>query len=493
MRARIRSVDLGDGGYTLTLLLPDDARLVGDVNLTVTLLFHALGGLARTLAYYDDYADQPLLSTLLHLERAGGCGAGNRNNNDEHAHQSILLPPNRECREVDFTRQPYWDGHWLRAADEDDVTPSLSPSPSPPTSCAPLACAGSPPSAVLSSPWVYRLRECHMRLYDPPAARKCLHGSWLFSSGDSNFLDTAGNILSRTLGLAVEGVIDMPAALPRGRSFDVRGQSPQAHNDGVGNPGGGLWHDPDGGGGANFSFRISNIWNAAPAESGEPHEQCCHGVAMSSNPVFRGKHEGLIRGAGAIANGPDIVFINSGLHDGMRYSLSPWGLRDFASDVIVLAVPFWRALRSLAATGRWDTADGEKAECQPRMFWRSTVAPAGIARSKRANPQFVEIMNRLVASALQGTGVGGAREEGAGADDDNEGAGGGPRHRSEGCARPHHTATPEWSFLDAFDLTFPFHMDNKWSDGGHYGRHLWKESDHVDRMLIQTLLNGLGC
>ncbi len=491
VRARVRSVDNGNGIYTLRLLLPDDARLVGDVNLTMQLLFQALGGLARSPSYNDDYVDKPILPpTPLRFERAGGCSSGGTGSNSNPPSSSTsqqpqpLVPPTRECSTFDFTSEPFWDGHWLRAT---DIGRESGP-------CALSACTGALPSNVLTSPWVYRLRNCLMRLYDPPAARMCMNGSWLFSSGDSNFLDTAGNILNNTLGLTVKDVIDMPAALPRGRSFDVRGQYPNVPDDGVGNVAP-YWNN------AFFSFRIGNVWNAAPFESGEPHMQCCHGVALSSNPEFRGKHEGLLRGPGAAGKGPDIIYVNSGLHDGMRYSLSQWGLRDFASDVIMLAVPFWRGLRSLAAKGQWGPpAEAENDfECQPRMFWRSTVAPAGVSRQKRANPQFVEIMNRIVASALQAAGFSDPKGEGAGADDgdgdemeeeENDVKG---RRKGQGCARPHHTATPTWSFLDAFDLTFPFHMDNKWSDGGHYGRHYWAESDHVDRMLIQTLLNGLGC
>ena len=45
-----------------------------------------------------------------------------------------------------------------------------------------------------------------------------------------------------------------------------------------------------------------------------------------------------------------------------------------------------------------------------------------------------------------------------------------------------------------FDMTFPFHFDNSWNDGGHYGRLSCRNNSHcnlVDVMQINVLLNGL--
>jgi hypothetical protein len=80
--------------------------------------------------------------------------------------------------------------------------------------------------------------------------------------------------------------------------------------------------------------------------------------------------------------------------------------------------------------------------------------------------------------AVAGAGGGGGRE--------------GLRARAAGaCQRPFHTASDEWSFLDMFDMTFPWHFNEDVSDGGHYGRHFKVGADNVDRMQIQVLLNGL--
>ena len=63
--------------------------------------------------------------------------------------------------------------------------------------------------------------------------------------------------------------------------------------------------------------------------------------------------------------------------------------------------------------------------------------------------------------------------------------------RDPGCKRPFHSASELWTFLDFFDMTFPFHYDNLYSDGGHYGRWGDPRSEMVDRMQVQVLLNGL--
>jgi len=378
---------------------------------------------------------------------------------------------------------PFWEGHWVAQ-------------PLGGAACGEGACTGAPPGAVLTAPWVYRLPECHFHLFSPPEARACLNGSWLFSSGDSNFLDTAGNLLNATLALSNEpGWMDVPVAHPKGRSFDIRGSRPgwnaslvHAHTLVDFNPpppAPEAWLPDATWPAATFHFRVSNIWNAAPAEGGALEDQCCHGLLVVHRADWRGRHQSLLLPEGAAGRGPDVIFVNTGLHDGMRFSLHAYALRDFASELELSAVAWWaRTLRGWAAPAAAAGAGAEGAqgggECKPRMIWRSTVAPAGRARLKRSNPQHLEVFNRLTAVALAGAGGGGREALRA------RGGGGG-----SGCARPFHTRSDEWSFLDMFDMTFPWHFDEAVSDGGHYGRHFAPGSDNVDKMQIQVLLNGL--
>jgi hypothetical protein len=456
VRARPRTTDYGNGSYALEIFLPDDELLVGEAELSARVLFRALGGLARASDYAARFGVDAvaLPAERLRLVRAGGCGAAGVAAAAAAAAAARgapppppLAPPAARCDEVDFTAAPFWDGHWVaqdRGAAE----------------CAPGACFGSPAAAALRADWVYRLRGCAFALRAPAAARGCLDGGWLFSSGDSTALDSLGNLLNSTLALDARAALDVrardashvPSVLPKGRSFDARGPwAPAA-------------------GGANMSFRATNIWNAAPAEAGLPEDQCCHGVAVISNGGWRGRHEAALRAA---PEPPSLLIVNSGLHDGMRYSLARTGLRDYASDVEILAAPFWDSL------GGWAARDG--ARCAPSLVWRATLAPAGTARTKRANPQFVEIMNRIVAGAL----LRGAPPRDAAARRARGGCAGGAR------APDAPGAAPRWQFIDAFDMSFPWHFTNQVSDGGHYGRHHCDECAHVDIFMQQVLLNGV--
>ena len=468
VRARPRTVDVGDGRYEVTVHLPDDPLLVGPAKLSLGQLFRKFSGMAYFNNYVDDAPDAVVLGeTEVRLARFGGCGAA------PAAVPPHLLraPPARSCRDVDFMAWPFWEGHW--------VAQPLAGG----ARCAPGACAGAPPGEVLTLPWVYRLPECHFHLFAPPEARACLNGSWLFSSGDSNFLDTAGNLVNFTLALHEPAWMDHPAAHPKGRSFDMRGSRPgwdpalvkvkypHLVDENPPPPRPDEWAPDALWPAAPFHFRLTNIWNAAPFEHGPLEDQCCWGLMIVHQRDWRGKHQAMLQPEGAVGRGPDVMFINTGLHDGMRFSLHPYALRDFASELELSAVGWWQhTLRGWASGG-----DGK---CKPRMIWRHSVAPGGRARLKRANPQHLEVFNRLTAVAVAGAGGGGGRE--------------GLRARAAGaCQRPFHTASDEWSFLDMFDMTFPWHFNEDVSDGGHYGRHFKVGADNVDRMQIQVLLNGL--
>ena len=40
-------------------------------------------------------------------------------------------------------------------------------------------------------------------------------------------------------------------------------------------------------------------------------------------------------------------------------------------------------------------------------------------------------------------------------------------------------------------MTYPFHFDNEYNDGGHYGSWASPRREMVDRMQVQVLLNGV--
>ena len=141
-------------------------------------------------------------------------------------------------------------------------------------------------------------------------------------------------------------------------------------------------------------------------------------------------------------------------------------------------VAFWEGLRNASRAG---------SGCAPRMVWKHTIAPAGGAREMKSNPQKMEVYNRLMVGTLLEAGGGGSR--------------GAPQRRPRkepACPRPFQTpvGAQAWEFLDTFDMTFPFHFTNEYSDGGHYGRWACDGSpqhrcDSVDLMVLQVLLNML--
>ena len=99
------------------------------------------------------------------------------------------------------------------------------------------------------------------------------------------------------------------------------------------------------------------------------------------------------------------------------------------------------ALRASAARGESRNAGvgASSSKTGPTFIWRSTIAPCGFARCFDANPQTAADINSLIIEKLV--------DERA------------------------PDSTPFWSsFIDGYDLTFPFHFDNVHCDGGHYGK-----------------------
>ncbi|CAM6093731.1 unnamed protein product [Calypogeia fissa] len=185
-------------------------------------------------------------------------------------------------------------------------------------------------------------------------------------------------------------------------------------------------------------FRVSPLFNGA---------HWVHGNGEGMKTLTHKDHqENLI----AHFNGtkwPDTIILNSGLHDG---STTVENYAEAADAVI----EFWAEVYNSLPVGR-----------RPTVIWRATVAPAGIGRDMPSNPMKMEMYNQLMAEKLEQ-----AKDR-----------------------------LPVM-FVDAFDLTFPFHYDNNFSDGGHYGRAPgvdlwpWHRKPHwyfVDVMLAHILLNAL--
>ena len=428
-----------------------------------------------------------------------------------------LLPPSAPCTEVDFMAAPFWEGHWLRLPEGPGQGVPLGYG-APAAQCPSGACCGD--ARLAWSRWVYRLPTCFFHFFTPTESRACFNGTHVWGSGDSNWADTQRNLLAHVLALDITGWLveeEVDDFVINGRSNDMPGAryAPRSPNvpthdtaeelwpaQGVAwavqNGATGSWAMgkkvargetaphllPRPGTEYNMSFRLGSIYNAAPSDDGKNF-----GLASVYSKPWQGRHEAAWAQFREEKRLPNLMFINSGLHDGLRFSGHPFALKDYllaAEDM----VGFWEGLRDKGA-GAGAGGVGGGGLCAPRTVWRHTIAPAGASRSMKSNPQKMEVFNRLMGGKLLFNN----NKNGSGS---GEGGRPHPRLHAECGGVPFATPKPAWGFLDAFDMTFPFHHDNEHSDGGHYGRYWcntngYARCDFVDLMMIQVLMNGLGC
>ncbi|XP_009129647.1 uncharacterized protein LOC103854459 [Brassica rapa] len=146
---------------------------------------------------------------------------------------------------------------------------------------------------------------------------------------------------------------------------------------------------------------------------------------------------------------PDAMFVNSGLHDGIHWH----SIRAFEKGAETAAA-FWR-----------EVFDGVKSRGlkPPEVIFRNTIATGGYARLLAFNPSKMEAFNGVFLEKMRDAGL-------------------------------------VTSVVDNFDMTYPWHYDNRCNDGVHYGRTpakmRWRDGEighqyFVDVMLIHVLLNAL--
>ncbi|KAK8928200.1 hypothetical protein KSP39_PZI017295 [Platanthera zijinensis] len=190
-------------------------------------------------------------------------------------------------------------------------------------------------------------------------------------------------------------------------------------------------------------LRITNIFN------GHWNDSLNYlGVASLRHAPFRDLIWGFFNETGD--RFPDAVVLNSGLHDGIYWK----SVRRFAAGAEEAAA-FWEAVMAHVRSRR--------PEAPPRVFYRTTVATGGYARDLGFNPSKMESFDGILKEKLKARGVltGGV--------------------------------------VDEFDMTFPWHYDNRCNDGVHYGRKpaltKWRDGQighqyFVDIMLVHVLLNA---
>ncbi|KAL3507984.1 hypothetical protein ACH5RR_033366 [Cinchona calisaya] len=167
------------------------------------------------------------------------------------------------------------------------------------------------------------------------------------------------------------------------------------------------------------------------------------------NSLSNAEYRELVKGYFSHEVVPDTLIMNSGLHDGIYWH----NLRHFIKGADY-AASFWsEILEELRRKGM----------PLPEVIYRTTIATGGYARSLGFNPYKMEAFNGVVLDKMRQYNV---------------------------ISR----------VIDDFDLTFPWHYDNRANDGVHYGRAplkmKWRDGQighqyFVDLMLGHVLLNAL--
>lgn len=188
------------------------------------------------------------------------------------------------------------------------------------------------------------------------------------------------------------------------------------------------------------SVRITSMFNGHWNET-----QNYQGLNSLKNEAYRN----LVKRFFQEETVPDTIISNSGLHDGVFWST----IRRFTQGA-EYAASFWaEVIESVKARGL-------KA---PEFIYRTTVATGGYARRLAFNPNKMETFNMVFLEKLREKRV-------------------------------------ISGLVDGFDMTFPWHFDNRCNDGVHYGRAplkmRWRDGQighqyFVDLMLAHVLLNAL--
>ncbi|KAL0388665.1 UNVERIFIED_CONTAM: hypothetical protein Sradi_2748300 [Sesamum radiatum] len=186
--------------------------------------------------------------------------------------------------------------------------------------------------------------------------------------------------------------------------------------------------------------RFTSIFNGHPNATGN-----YQGLNSLINPEYRQ----LLKVYFSQDVVPDTVIMNSGLHDGVYWS----NIRSFVGGADYAAAFWAEVVEEVRRRG----------VVPPEIIYRTTVATGGYARSLAFNPHKMEAFNGVLLDKLK-------------------------QHRVLDRV------------IDDFDMTYPWHYDNRCNDGVHYGRAplkmKWRDGQighqyFVDLMLGHVLMNAL--
>jgi hypothetical protein len=454
-------VDTGTGNYTLELHVPALPLLAGDYELKVHMLFQqgagfGLGGMlsqSSTPARLQDSADDLLVSLHWGVQGScGGVGSGEQGHGSTASRSDPSLAANPTVCHFTEMQDPAWRGHWLRAPPEYALQPCQPPF------CAPHS---APILAVMDDNtdlWVYRREDCVFRLMHPRQARQCMHGKNVLGVGDSNMQDSLRNLMMHALQVDPGFFIPETPFVPPFSAPNL---------------------------GRSFNFSTSFPGTVSPEPFGElPSFDLSLGLMFSGHydVTFSGGegvrtyvHPGWLKEAAAwwrhYDKPPDILFVNdAGLHT-CQWAVG-WGepdgmakvqnyTREHALPWLLKAHP----LRSSPEEGGAFSASHQP----PRLIFRNNIVPGHAFRGLNANPQSLEAINAITSNEL----LRALRDRKSSTFDISSAA-----------------------IIDAYDMTFPFHYYDFYSDGGHYGRPIFYIPTgknvplfhFVDDMMVQAML-----
>ncbi|KAK4433984.1 hypothetical protein Salat_0561100 [Sesamum alatum] len=186
--------------------------------------------------------------------------------------------------------------------------------------------------------------------------------------------------------------------------------------------------------------RFTSIFNGHPNDTGN---------YQGLNSLINANYRESLKGYFSKNVVPDTMIMNSGLHDGVYWS----NLRNFIKGADYAAAFWAEVMEGVRKRGL----------APPEVIYRTTVATGGYARSLAFNPHKMEAFNGVVLDKLR-------------------------QYRVLNRV------------IDDFDMTYPWHYDNRCNDGVHYGRApakmKWRDGQighqyFVDLMLGHVLINAL--
>lgn len=374
-KSRPPVVDLGNGSYEVKLHV--DPRYAGNFVFKVTLLFSNFDGLKQLdpllsnheyRKFFQDkvicsldieFVVRPEIPSQIPSDKVANPQELEKSGPDVDSGAGVTNPGLQleTCKRDDFNSRQ-WSGQWTRgpfnpncSVDSEDNGRLRCLDPE--TKCERPWCEGDV-GRLDSNGWVYSA-HCSFKIFSPDEAWQCLDGKWLFWWSDS---DDQENTLVRDLLKSVLGL-----RLPEGR-WDGMGRFSNkvfVRPDGTENIHDHITTENIRARNLKQQVRMTNMWNAN----------------IMSNPDH---FQGVITSYFSKFSSPDIVIMNSGLHDGVQWH--NWN--EFVNVGVQNVTNCWKEIFESILPSR-----------HPRIVFTTT----GAQWLSDYNPQLMEMYTSSVLSA----------------------------------------------------------------------------------------------